>query len=538
MRKLLFAFLLPVHMAVAQSPVTIQLEQFATGLAGVVDITNAGDDRLFAVLQPGVIRIVDASGMVAPTPFLDIQARVQDSGSEQGLLGLAFDPDHATNGFFYVNYTAGSGNGSTRVSRFSVTADPDVADPNSEQILFTWPQPFSNHNGGDLAFGADGYLYVGFGDGGSANDPQGNAQDLTDPLGDMIRLDVSDPDTTYTIPASNPFAGSMNDTLPEIWASGLRNPWRFSFDALTGDLWIGDVGQNAYEEVDFWPAGNNDHPNFGWRCYEGNTAFNTNGCQPQASYVAPAWVHAQSTQSWCAVTGGYVYRGAEFERLQGRYIYTDYCGGQFYSLHPDGSGGWVREQIYTQSQFGFVCFGENGASELFVGNTENGRIYRIVDTCPMDAPIVTREGNTLTSSEAESYQWYFNGQMIPGATEASYTFAQNGSYYVVATFANGCALASEPTDHIVSSVDEVDVLGIKVFPVPANNELMVSGLPVTVGGLTLVDATGRSVFTHKWTSALGTVIIPTADLSTGTYVLLLLGPDGLTIGQRGVSVQH
>ena len=211
-------------------------------------------------------------------PFLDIHTRV-NSGGEQGLLGLAFDPNYAESGFFYVYYIFGGGNGSSRISRFSVTANPDSAAEASEQVIYSWPQPYSNHNGGDIHFGPDGYLYIGLGDGGSGGDPEGYAQNMSDPLGDMIRIDVSDPDTTYTIPPTNPFAGLVGDTLPEIWASGLRNPFRWGFDALTGDLWIGDVGQNAFEEVDFWPAGAlyNSHPNFGWNCYEGFGAYCSTG---------------------------------------------------------------------------------------------------------------------------------------------------------------------------------------------------------------------------------------------------------------------
>ena len=189
MKKLLLLVFLPATFAYSQTPVSINLQSFATGLPSVVDLAHAGDERLFAVLQPGTIRIINADGTVVPTPFLDITSRV-NSGGEQGLLGLAFDPNYVQNGFFYVNYIFGSGNGNTRISRFQVSSDPNVALDTTEQVIYTWPQPYSNHNGGDLDFGPDGYLYVGFGDGGSAGDPEGRAQDVSNPLGDMIRIDV------------------------------------------------------------------------------------------------------------------------------------------------------------------------------------------------------------------------------------------------------------------------------------------------------------------------------------------------------------
>ncbi len=402
MRPFFFLALLPATAVLAQTPVTINLEPFASGLQGIVDIAHAGDERLFAVLQPGSIRIVNPDGTVLPTPFLDITDSV-NSGGEQGLLGLAFDPNYAENGFFYVNYIYGANAGNTRISRFQVSSDPNVADSLSDQVIWTWPQPYSNHNGGDLDFGPDGLLYIPLGDGGGGGDGDNNAQTLSNPLGDIVRIDVSDPDTTYTIPLTNPWVGVSGDTLPEIWASGLRNPFRFGFDALTGDLWLGDVGQNAYEEVDFWPAGDNSGPNFGWRCYEGDTPYNTEGCLTASEYVVPVAVHPQNQQNWCSVMGGRVYRGSVSQRLYGRYIYTDYCGGQFYSLHPDGQGGWVRQEVRPNGQSGYTCVAENSALELFVGG--NGAIQRIVDPCPMDAPVVTQEGDLFASSEIDANQW-------------------------------------------------------------------------------------------------------------------------------------
>ncbi|HQV51475.1 MAG: PQQ-dependent sugar dehydrogenase [Flavobacteriales bacterium] len=539
MKKLLLLVFLPATFAYSQTPVSINLQSFATGLPSVVDLAHAGDERLFAVLQPGTIRIINADGTVVPTPFLDITSRV-NSGGEQGLLGLAFDPNYVQNGFFYVNYIFGSGNGNTRISRFQVSSDPNVALDTTEQVIYTWPQPYSNHNGGDLDFGPDGYLYVGFGDGGSAGDPEGRAQDVSNPLGDMIRIDVSDPDTIYTIPPTNPFANvtANSDTLPEIWASGLRNPFRWGFDALSGDLWIGDVGQNAYEEVDFWPAGNNSHPNFGWRCYEGLHPYNTTGCLPIANYVAPVSEHAQSTFGWYSVIGGRVYRGQEFPRLEGRYIYTDYVGGDFFSLLPDGIGGWVREEIRNSTTTGYTCIAENNDGELFVTNITSGIVYRIVDACPQDAPTVDQNTNTLTSSQATAYQWYLNGQAITGATDQTLDVVESGTYYVVATVGPNCQLASDTVEVIFNGIGGTVHTSLEIYPNPAKERIVVNGLPAMVTLIKLFDVSGRELLNSSARSVNGSTTVNVSDISTGRYSLVFLSADGTVIEQRSVTVQH
>ncbi len=362
---------------VAQAQV-LSLQTFASGFNDPVDIAHANDSRLFIVEQDGIIRILDENGSTLPVPFLNIDPRVGSSGNEQGLLGLAFHPDYANNGYFYVNYTNNSGD--TRISRFSVTADPNVADPNSELVIYAFNQDFTNHNGGDLNFGpSDGYLYIGNGDGGSGGDPLNRAQNPLSPLGKMLRIDVDNPSggNNYGIPPSNPFVGDPN-VLDEIWAVGLRNPWRFSFDRLTHDMWIGDVGQNAREEIDFQPASSMGGENYGWRCYEGNNIYNTSGCGPIGNYVFPV-VDFTNGGGNCSVTGGMVYRGQKYPNLYGRYLYTDYCSGRFWTLQPDGMGGWTNTQL-ADLAFGFVAFGENRDGEMFVANIGNGIIYRITDT--------------------------------------------------------------------------------------------------------------------------------------------------------------
>jgi glucose/arabinose dehydrogenase len=521
----------------AQSPLSLTLEQVATGLTRITDIAHADDDRLFVTLQAGTIRIIQPNGTVLPTPFLNITSTVNDNGNEQGLLGLAFDPAYAVNGRFYVHYTAGSGNGTSRVSRFTVSSsNPNVADPASEEILYTWPQPFSNHNGGDLEFGLDGLLYVAFGDGGSAGDPQNNAQDLTDPLGDIIRIDVGG-ETGWAVPADNPWAGLGNDTLPEIWVSGLRNPYRIGFDRLTGDLFIGDVGQNAFEEMDFVAAGDNSGPNFGWRCYEANTVYNASGCAPQSTYEAPIAVHQQSQQGWCSIIAGRTYRGGTYPRMEGLHIYTDYCGGQFYTLRQNDQGAWVRAQVLASGQFGFSVIAEDAAGELYAGNNSSGILYRIKDACPMPLPEVTVDGSLLSSTPANGYVWYFNGQVIPGAEEQTYEATQSGVYYVVADQGTNCQLQSNSVGVVFTGVNGLQANDVRVYPVPADEHLRFEGLPADAEVLELRDVTGRVVRSATMASSTGMVTIPVQDLPTGSYAYVVrTKASGMLRGS--VSVAH
>ncbi len=358
--------------ALAQKPVAY-LTQFANGFTRPCDITHCGDNRLFVVEQRGRIWILDANGNKLPTPFLDIDPSVGSSGNEQGLLGLAFHPNYPTTPYFYVNYTDNSGD--TKVSRFSVsTADPNLADANSELVLLTADQPYSNHNGGGVKFGPDGYLYIGLGDGGSGGDPQNNGQKRNTFLGKMLRIDV-DNGSPYSVPATNPFINN-SDYLPEIWALGLRNPWRFSFDRVTGDLWIGDVGQDAWEEIDLQPAASPGGENYGWRCYEGNHAFNTNNCLGASSYV-PAVAEYVNGGGECSVTGGFVYRGSKHPMIYGHYLFTDYCSGKLWWLTPNTSGGFNQEQLADFVNNQMVSFGENQAGELFMLGNGNGLVYSL-----------------------------------------------------------------------------------------------------------------------------------------------------------------
>ena len=352
---------------------TLAFSQVASGLASPTVITHAGDGsgRLFLVEQPGIIRIVRA-GTLLTEPFLDISARVVPGG-ERGLLGLAFPPDFAAKGYFYVNYTR-AGDGATVVSRFLVSPDnPDLALAGQEAVILVVEQPFANHNGGQLAFGPDGFLYVALGDGGSGGDPQGHGQNLATLLGTLLRLDVESGTEPYGIPPDNPYLGNPA-ARDEIWASGLRNPWRFSFDRLSGDLFVADVGQNRWEEINFQAAGAAGGANYGWKIFEGHDCFDpAAGCEPPPAYANPIFVYGHSLG--CSVTGGYVYRGSAIAALVGDYLFGDFCSGRIWRLGRT-TAGWEAEQL-AETDFRISTFGEDETGELYLADYLRGVIYRL-----------------------------------------------------------------------------------------------------------------------------------------------------------------
>jgi len=403
--------------------------------------------------------------MVLSPPFLDIDSRINSGGNERGLLGLAFHPDYENNGYFYVNYTGLDG--STRISRFSVGNEPDIADPNSELILMTIAQPGSNHNGGDLNFGQDGYLYCGLGDGGGSDDEYNNGQNRQSLLGKIIRIDVDNPspNLNYGIPADNPFVNDAS-TLDEIWALGLRNPWRFSFDRETGDMWIADVGQDDWEEIDFQLATSSGGENYGWRCYEGNVPFNTGGCANASTFTLPIHTYPNSSSTGCSVTGGFVYRGTTQAMLHGKYIYADFCSGRFWSLSPDGAGAWVNEDLGNFADGEFSTFGEDNNGELYVAAVDQGQIYRIGDACTGFEATLDKMDICEGSDELGTASIQLNNAVFPiniiwsdGSTSGEITDLAEGMYSVTVEDANACSeiidfeinTVSPPTPVIIST---------------------------------------------------------------------------------------
>lgn len=364
----------------------------ASGLVRPIGVFHAPGDssRIFIIEKQGRIRILE-NGVLLPTPFLDVDSITgggTSSSSEQGLLGLAFHPDYANNGLFYIDHTDNSGN--SNIAEYQVsTGNPNVADPSSRRVLLTIAQPFSNHNGGWIEFGPDGYLYIAKGDGGSGGDPGNRAQDITNQLlGKILRIDVDGNNSSngqYGIPPTNPFVGITGDD--EIWAYGVRNPWRNAFDRETGDLWIADVGQNAWEEINFQPASSTGGENYGWRCYEGNVAFNTTGCGPSSNYVFP--IHVYSHSQGCSITGGRIYRGCRMPENHGTYFFADFCSSTIWSLRYDGVAVSDFQNRTSELAPGgglgissITSFGEDADGEIYICDQNGGEVFKIVPAGP------------------------------------------------------------------------------------------------------------------------------------------------------------
>ncbi|MGG7467312.1 PQQ-dependent sugar dehydrogenase [Chryseobacterium arthrosphaerae] len=368
MKKLLFC--ISIFSSLIGNAQSINLEEFVSGLTSPVEITNANDSRLFVVQQNGIIKIIQPNGTVNATNFLNISSKI-NFGGERGLLGLAFHPQYSVNGYFFVYYNNPAGN--IIVARYSVSStDPNVANASSEKILLNIPKPFANHNGGSIHFAPDGKLWIITGDGGSGGDPNNNAQNKNSLLGKMLRIDVDATDPTpYNIPPDNPFAGAGVDGADEIWAYGLRNAWKYSFDLTTGNAMIADVGQENIEEINKMPI-TQAGINYGWRCYEGNNAYNTAGCPAQSTMTFPIAVYDHSGNK-CSITGGYVYRGTQYPALQGKYFFADYCSTQIGILDSNNTITWTS----AYSGNNFSTFGQDSQKELYVAAVNSGKIFKI-----------------------------------------------------------------------------------------------------------------------------------------------------------------
>ncbi|MEO8510742.1 MAG: PQQ-dependent sugar dehydrogenase [Chloroflexota bacterium] len=360
-------------------PDALALEPFAGGLSEPIGLTNAGDGSglLYVNERSGRVRVVESDGSVRGDPFVDLSAVVV-AGGEQGLLGLAFHPDYAQNRRLFVTYTAAA-DGADTLAELSASADGTRVDPASLRVLFAVPDPAGNHNGGQLAFGPDGYLYVALGDGGGANDQFGNGQDPGTLLGTILRLDVDSapaPGAAYAVPSDNPFAADgahAGQGAPEIWAWGLRNPWRFSFDPESGDLYIADVGQRAWEEINRQPGDSAGGENYGWSMMEGRHCFGSETCD-QSPFVAP--IAEYSHDQGCSVTGGYVYRGAAQPALDGIYVFGDHCSGLIFTLHVDE--GTITPKLVLESGRQVSSFGVDEGGEIYLVSLGDGALYRVV----------------------------------------------------------------------------------------------------------------------------------------------------------------
>src|SRR5579859_846441 len=356
--------------------VQVDLQAVAGGLKNPVFVTGANDGsgRLFIVEQPGRIQVMQSgqNNQTTAKPFLDITSLVASDALERGLLSVAFSPDYKQSGIFYVYYT-GQG-GTVTIARYTVSSDPNVADPTSGKVILSIPHPEPNHNGGQLAFGPDGFLYAGVGDGGSEYDPNHYGQNVKVLFGKLLRLDVSK-GNSYAIPIDNPFA-TNGQGRPEIWAYGLRNPWRFSFDRKTNDLYIGDVGQDKYEEVDVQKAGTGSGANYGWSIMEGFHCFNpANGCD-QSGLTLPVLEYDHSYG--CAIVGGYVYRGQAFPDFDGTYFFGDDCSGRIWAMQLQADSTWKVVQV-AQSSFRIGSFGQDDNGELYVTDLGSGTVSHIVE---------------------------------------------------------------------------------------------------------------------------------------------------------------
>lgn len=369
----------------------------------LVSFTDAGNKKIFVVSQPGRIYAFSDDSLVADASLLlDISSKVM-AGGERGLLGLALHPDFSANGYFFVNYTRAE-DGATVIARYQVSdTNPDTAFASSEQILLVVPQPASNHNGGALAFGPDGYLYIALGDGGGAGDPQNNAQNKANLLGAILRIDVNSVSQglAYAIPIDNPFAGNTSGYREEIYAFGLRNPWKMSFDPGSGSLWAADVGQNVLEEVNIIRAG----ANYGWRIMEGSTCFNPPANCDTSGLVLPVWEYTHASGAGRSVTGGYVYRGSNLPALQGKYIYGDYVSGKIWALSYE-EGQETSNELLLQHTGNISSFGLDNQQELLVCSYQQGKIYRLGN------PLVTSAQKPLLKEEPQIYPQPSSGDFI------------------------------------------------------------------------------------------------------------------------------
>lgn len=561
--KLLFSLIVVFFInvnAAAQVPPDLVFTPVVSGLNASLDVVNAGDgtNRLFVVQRGGTVRII-SGGVLLPGNFLEIPDSLS-AGGESGLLSLAFHPDYENNRYFFVYYTNTAGD--LAIVRFQTQAgNPNAADEATGVILLNIPHPtFANHNGGKLIFGPEGNLYLGIGDGGGGGDPANNSQNGNSLLGKMIRLNVDDFTTPpyYTIPFDNPYIGDPA-VRDEIFALGLRNPWRWSFDRSTNDVWIADVGQGLWEEVNHRPYLSSGGINYGWRCYEGNAAYNTAGCLPAGSYVFPIFVYPHIFASGgFSVTGGYVYRGTEFPSLAGVYICADYVSGNVWRIKPDGGGGWTS---YIQSGLpgNIAGFGEAENADLYAVSL-GGTLYK-VDTLTVVLPVTLLEFTAKAFTGYNELRWKTTNELNLAGYEIEYSFnsidfesagnkmAINGTgenhynfQHVITGFTKlFYRLKIKDIDRRIKYsgilvVENKPGAGVKIYPMPLTQDACTIISDKPVAQIILYSVDGKEVFRKDLNPVSGTINIPLPNLQDGVYMMLVRTANG-TINKK-VVIQH
>lgn len=518
-----------------------------TGLSAPVEVVNAGDGtfRLFVVQQNGIIRVYDAAnGGLQAAPFLDVSSLITYVGDERGLLSLAFHPAYETNGYFYVYYNNTSG--AVTVARYHASGKSNTAESGSGIVMLTVAKPFPNHNGGHLQFAKDSTLYFATGDGGGANDPNNNAQNTLSRLGKMLRLKVyTDAAAPYfEAPDNNPFVGNAAyDSL--IWAYGLRNPYRWSFDRLTGDVWIGDVGQGAKEEIDYRPASSTGGENYGWRCYEGSihTPAVPFFCDPQPN-VAPVYDYDNPGNSSSSVIGGYVYRGTQYPALYGYYFAADFYLGNLYLLKPDGAGGFITA-VKTGLQNYIAGFGEGEDGSLYAVSQATNTLYKIVD--PTVLPVTlggfggkrVAGGNELRwttlaehnlsrfvveqSSDGRIYTDVGKITASGNGSGASYSFVHNGSLPTASFYR--LRMVNEDGSFAYSPVVKInpDKNDVQLYPTAVRNGRLVLQSDKPLTKFQLLNSNGSLVFERTFAAAPGTLTLYLPSLPKGIYVARIIG---------------
>ncbi len=550
LETLIFAMIfLTCAASLLQAQHNLRLEYMGRcGIAGSTDsgyaplcIASAGDDRLFIARQRGTVEILYPDGTLAPQPFLDITAKCFHS-DQRGIMGMCFHPNFRENGLFYMNYTR-VGDGAVVIASFRVDSlHPNVCDTSTETILLVIGEPIGDHNGGSLAFGADGYLYIGLGDGGCCGDPGDFARQLNYPLGKILRLDVDHPsqDQAFSIPESNPFA-TRSDMGNMVWAYGLRNPWRFSFDKLTHDFWIADVGQDKFEELDFQEASSTGGQFYGWSAYEGDSLYNPDRYDSSATYTWPLYTYPHQADWGQCIVGGYVYRGWRFPNFRGWYIFNDFSLGTFFMLNRQDTG-LVSERVLLdiKRENRFACIGQDADGELYSADIATGKIYRIVDSSCTSIQLQISVSDTTAPLNgdplvlhAEPQGGHFSG---PGVVDSLFSPALAGlgphyiSYHYTSEDSCGSSISirvnvTEPT---VSVADQWSRPAL-IYPNPARDILQV--LCSAARTARLVDALGQTMREVSLTSGLN--VIDIQDLPAGLYTLC----SGSTAAQQFV-VMH